>query len=288
MYGSLKVNDSVCVIDGRPLALIFYVLNPHTPFTNLIVRWFRSDGETRSSSSTEELTNDQNGYTLFEQRADQAIQGMNCTTGPLYRDQYFLNIDNFTSDKDGHYWCQVVVNNSVSEPPQYVRILAADNSSCTQPVERFVFMGEPECAVFHTNTSSTPVTSSVATPTTATYYTSPPFGTPEMRPTSSNILPHTLVTSLVDICTTAAYSSPLDEMSTTHSNTLPHTSVASAMSTAQSEPGGMDQIAYVAGFLIGFLGILVATLAMLLLLALVYIYKHRRQRQYSKSYYNRS
>ena len=30
-----------------------------------------------------------------------------CPAGPLYRDTFILSINNFSSDKNGYYWCQI-------------------------------------------------------------------------------------------------------------------------------------------------------------------------------------
>ena len=71
----------------------------------------------------------------------------NCSTGPLYRDVFILVIFNFTSEKNGYYWCQINVNNSISQPSQFAWFYAADSSSCTHQ-NHFILTSEPQCAYF--------------------------------------------------------------------------------------------------------------------------------------------
>ena len=74
LYGSVPTNNSVCVIDGRTLGLTCYVYNPHIPFTDLTVRWFRSTEETREVSSIEELIACQ--YCYSESSGATVLQGL--------------------------------------------------------------------------------------------------------------------------------------------------------------------------------------------------------------------
>ena len=60
--------------------------------------------------------------------------------------RFSLYINNFTSDKNGYYWCQIVVNGSSLEPSQhYAWLYADDSSSCMQ---QFYFRkaDEAQCA----------------------------------------------------------------------------------------------------------------------------------------------
>ena len=70
----------------------------------------------------------------------------NCTHGALYEDTFTLYINNFTSDKNGYYWCQIFVNGSSLEPSQhYTWFYADDSSSCTQQFY-FCEADEAQCA----------------------------------------------------------------------------------------------------------------------------------------------
>ena len=105
---------TVSTIERSPIALNFIIYNHHDNFTNLTVRWFRNDNMSRATSSNEEISHIQNEYILFQDNASNPSltigNNINCPAGPLYRDFYF------SSDKNGYYWCQIVVNNSISQP----------------------------------------------------------------------------------------------------------------------------------------------------------------------------
>ena len=111
-YGSVPRNESNCVVEGRQLSLNCIVNNPHDNFTNLTVRWFRNFSRIL-------VDDNQNEYTLdaqFEKTPVTNITNGSCRYGPLYRDKFILVINNFTSDKNGYYLCQIIVNNSISQP----------------------------------------------------------------------------------------------------------------------------------------------------------------------------
>ena len=154
-YGSVPRNDSNCIPEGTQLNLNFIVINPRDNFTNLTVKWFRNADIARAATATEELTNIQHEHYLIRASTSSLTIG-NCTAGPLYRDLYALVIRNFTSDKNGYYWCQIVVNGSVSQPSQYAWFYAADSSSCRQQ-SHFKQAIVPECAEFHRNIYTTSI-----------------------------------------------------------------------------------------------------------------------------------
>ena len=58
----------------------------------------------------------------------------NCTRGILYADTFSLYIlSNFTADKNGYYWCQILINGSFTQPSQQAWFYAEENaSSCTR------------------------------------------------------------------------------------------------------------------------------------------------------------
>ena len=119
--------------------------------------WLRNSDVTRAASSTEVITSDQNEYLIVQISASaSSLTIENCTAGPLYRDTFILLINNFTSDKNGYYWCQIVVNGSVSQPSQYAWFYAADSSSCRQQ-NHFKQAAVPECAQFHRNIYTTSI-----------------------------------------------------------------------------------------------------------------------------------
>ena len=149
MYGSVPHNESNCVYEGRQLSLHFIVYNPHDTLTELTVRWFRSDNITRTALSTEEIQ-DSNEYELLLELSSESavdINIENCNHNRLYKDVFTLRIHNFTSEKNGYYWCQIIVNNSVSQPSQHAWFYAEDIYSCTRR-SHFKIATEPQCAEF--------------------------------------------------------------------------------------------------------------------------------------------
>ena len=172
MYGSVPRNESNCIPEGiTQTTLDFIVINPRDNFTNLTVKWFRNADMARAATSTEEITNIQNEQYLIHASSSSLTIIGNCTAGPLYRDLYALVIHNFTSEMNGYYWCQIVVNGSVSQPPEYAWFYAADSSLCTQQ-SHFKLASIPVCAEFQFNTYPTSITDFVSISTPETPYPS--------------------------------------------------------------------------------------------------------------------
>ena len=162
LYGSIPRNGSNCVHEGTQVTLTHYILNPHDYFTNLTVKWFKADDLSRyeSTPDSEAIPDSQGHYQLFAVINTQSTSE-SCNVGPLYRDIFFLIINNFTSDKNGYYWCQIFVNNSGSQPSQYAWFYATDSSSCMQR-SYFVYANPPDCAQFHAKSLPTTMTTSSA------------------------------------------------------------------------------------------------------------------------------
>ena len=126
-YGSVPRNDSNCVPGGSQFSLNCIVYNPRDIITNLTVRWFRS----REALSAEAITDIQGGYTFL--RRNTVGLTKNCTNETiLYGDTFSLNIPTFTSDENGYYWCQIVVNGSSYQPLQYAWFYADNTNLCTR------------------------------------------------------------------------------------------------------------------------------------------------------------
>ena len=167
LYGSVPRNESNCVVEGRQIALYFIVYNPHDSFTNFTVRWFRNADPTRAAASSEEIkvTGIQVEYYFFYEIVSMtSLVFQNCSTGPLYRDTFILVINNFTSDKNGYYWCQTYVNNSISQPSQYAWFYAANSSSCVQNVYFLTATtSQVECVILYSKGSVMSPTDQVIT-----------------------------------------------------------------------------------------------------------------------------
>ena len=189
LYGSTPRNGSNCVREGTQFSLIYFILNPHDNFTNLTVKWFKADNVSRyeSTPDSEAIPDSQGDYQFYASVSTQNTS-FSCNIGPLYRDRFILIINNFKSDNNGYYWCQIFVNNSVSQPSQHAWFYATDNSSCMQR-SYFVLVSPPNCAQFHTNGFPAGMTSLQTTQPRAPYDSST-----EMNYTT--VLSHSATTSM--------------------------------------------------------------------------------------------
>ena len=122
------------------------------------MRWFRSTDLTKSTSSTEAIDSAQGELVLIRYNTAALSLISNCTSGTLYRDTFSLLIYNFTTDKNGYYWCQIVVNGSSYQPSQYAWFYADDTNSCIRK-SHFKPANEAQCAFETANTVYTHKTS---------------------------------------------------------------------------------------------------------------------------------
>ena len=78
-------------------------------------------------------------------RQCQAYEG---TVLLLYADTFGLVIDNFTMDKNGYYWCQILINDSFLNinPSQRAWFYAEESNSCVQGVLYYNTSGA-QCAL---------------------------------------------------------------------------------------------------------------------------------------------
>ena len=136
----------------------------------------------------------------------------NCTHDILFKDTFFLTIHNFTTDKDGYYWCQIVINDLYLQPSPYAWFYAANRSSCT-PELHFMTASESEiqCAENY-------AINSYATATTSRYESATVIAPSKTNSTPlTNTLATTSVPMLIDL---TVYSS----------------SVTSALTSSESVP----------------------------------------------------
>ncbi len=140
-YGSAPHNDSYCIQEGDQLPLNCIIYNPRDSSTNLSVQWYRSSD---MSAVTEDNIIVDIQSTEFSPKMTSLQR--NCTQGRLYADTFTLRIDNFTSDKSGYYWCQIVINDSFTQPSQRAWFYAADNNSCIRQDQIPYFRAVPHHA----------------------------------------------------------------------------------------------------------------------------------------------
>ena len=67
-----------------------------------------------------------------------------CTHDALYRDIFSLYINNFTTDNNGYYWCQVIINGSFRQPSQHTWFYAGD-TCISQYYFQMVDVSEAQC-----------------------------------------------------------------------------------------------------------------------------------------------
>ena len=298
LYGSEPSNDSVCAIGGRALGLSCYVYNPHIPFTDFTVRWFRSDNVTSMAPLTGEQIIESHEYQHYREYANRPIHGQtfnSCSNASIYRDAFFLVITNFTPDKNGYYWCQIVVNGTVSQPSQYVWIYAADNSSCTPPMEIFTLIPDPRCADLQGyanrsqihEISGTQTTVFSGTPTVFSGTQTTVFsGTPTVfSGTQTTVFSGTPTvfsgTQTIVISSPKTYEGTLHRIySTSKSRSTLGTSnpiAQSVVTTFEEATGTPKSTTEPLLYITGLLSVLVAILLFLLLLSLLCVHKSRRQ-----------
>ena len=146
VYGSVPRNETNCVHKGRQLTHSCTIYNPRDEFTNLTVRWLRNaDMTSMTPEPIEAVPFIQNVYE-FRRYNITINQNRNCTHGALYEDKFLLYIYNFTSDENGYYWCQIVVNGSFLEPSQDYAWFYADNSSSCEQQYYYQMADEAQCA----------------------------------------------------------------------------------------------------------------------------------------------
>ena len=110
------------------------------------MKWFKSTETNVSASRNKYATNiitSPDQYHLS--RYNSSTLSRNSTCGTLYRDIFLLHIKNFTTDNNGYYWCQVVINSSFLQPSQHAWFYADHSDSCErQPF--FKLAEKAQCA----------------------------------------------------------------------------------------------------------------------------------------------
>ena len=134
-------------------------------------------------------------------------------------------INNFSSDKNGSYWCQIYVNNSISQPSQYAWFYAADSSSCTQQ-HHFKLNIEPQCAYFvHDNQVHATAPEENISHTTTT------FSEVRITITTLKVTSTVMTSELMSTVTTPEVTSTVTTPEVTSTVTTPE--VASTVTTAE-------------------------------------------------------
>ena len=88
--------------------------------------------------------------------ADNSLSLINCSH-ELYRDTLFLTVLNFTQHKNGYYWCQLSINNTLVQPSHQAHFSAGNCSIMNQTYYRLasVRLSENRCAKYVATESDT-------------------------------------------------------------------------------------------------------------------------------------
>ena len=113
-YASVPRNDTFCVSKGEQVDLHCIIINPHDSFTNLTVTWFRSTTEDMSVFDEISATSNEYRSSNFNSNAVNSLS-VNCSH-EVYRDTFLLIINHFTRHKNGYYWCQLFINDTLVQP----------------------------------------------------------------------------------------------------------------------------------------------------------------------------
>ena len=162
LYGSVPYNGTNCVPEGGQITLNYIIYNPHDNFTNLTVTWFRSETEDTSSYEMLPTVTAPQEYTIkffkaIEVSLAETELMSNCSLD-VYRDKFSLVILNFTSNKNGHYWCQLAINNTYVQRSHHALFYAGepDSTTCSRPPTFQYFTpavgNQNQCARYHMNT----------------------------------------------------------------------------------------------------------------------------------------
>ena len=146
IYTSVPRKGTNCVLEGDQLNLNYIIYNPHDMFTNLTVTWFKSTNDDIMLSykiiSTEHHTRN------FGSMQPTTTVETNCSLS-IYKDTYGITIENFTTNNDGYYWCQLSINSTKVQPSHHAWFYAAANCSLTTSLSNFrLAYYETQCAKY--------------------------------------------------------------------------------------------------------------------------------------------
>ena len=146
-YASVPKNNTFCVPDGGLVFLNYIIINPHDNFTDLMVTWFRRTIKDNSISRIPRIVTEGYSTTFNLATAPNELSTSNQCSHALYRDSTSLTIDNFTCDKDGYYWCQLSINNTLVQPSHHIHLYTGE-CSLTHQYFRLANSSESQCVKY--------------------------------------------------------------------------------------------------------------------------------------------
>ena len=103
-----------CNPQGVNISLTCNVYVPRQPRT--VIRWYWSNDEAKARKCGLLIDENANFVELTSTRAAYSISATGNLTG-LYFDRYELILHNFSTNHEGYYWCQIVVNDTLLLEP---------------------------------------------------------------------------------------------------------------------------------------------------------------------------
>ncbi len=153
-YASVPRIDTFCVPYGGQVNLQCAIINPHDNFTNLTVTWFKSI--TEDISIFNEIPATSEG--IFSSRANISVPATTCSH-ELYRDTFFLTIHRFNRNKNGYYWCQLSINDTLVQPSYGAQFSVGECNITSQSYYRLASLSERKCAQYVATESDVGLTS---------------------------------------------------------------------------------------------------------------------------------
>ena len=147
--------------------------------------WYRSTTKDRLSYERLSTSSEEYLYAIYRTSTASLVEMINCSLN-LFRDTYSIAILNFTREKNGYYWCQLVINNTNTQPSHYAWFYT-DQTCSSYQYFRLASLNETQCAqrVASTSPSITP-TISLSTSTTTLSTNSQTISSAISQTSSSN------------------------------------------------------------------------------------------------------
>ena len=209
---------------------------------------------------------------IYSTKSATAISSVGNCTLDVYRDQFDMRINNFTTRENGYYWCQMSINDTYVQPSHHAFFAAATN--CNRypylPYFRLANSSERKCArylnMFPASLSVAVISkipTSISSVMSVTQQEISVLSTPVTKSSITLLATATTVTGYkISTTVTAVSSMTLATRSTTISLTMTSTQHENLISSERSV------ITYVAGSLsalVLILGTLVITLSIMYL-----------------------
>ena len=125
-----NVTTVLCNPEGLDISWGCWVHSPHEDNTTLTVQWYKAALGTTDMAQGELLSERSDKYDFTTTRLPPLPIFNSSELNGLILDEFILTISNFSSSNDdGYYWCQIVVNGSCLLEPSPTRIVALSQYS---------------------------------------------------------------------------------------------------------------------------------------------------------------